>query len=276
MAKRKTFNKDIIEDTLEKISRNISEKIKIYLIGGGAMIFYGRKVATKDIDIVFTNAEDLSLFSKSAIKAGFKPISEPGKEYNNIGAWMILENTVGIRLDLFNRKVCSALEITGSIRERAIPFEDYGNLKVYLMAPEDIVMFKGITERESDLEDIRILAESGINWNTVEEECLSQKDSEKWAILLLDKIKELKTRYGISPRLTKLHDLVDPYVLHETFRIILKDDELSFQEIHVRIKNETGYSESWTRKMLKQLEEKGFIKSRRKGRRKFYRVSKKS
>ena len=274
MAERRTFQRDIVEESLHKVAGNLTKDVDAYLIGGAAMMFYGRKAATKDIDIVFPDAAVLKCFKDAALGVGFKPLSDPGQEYRNIGAWIILEAASGLRLDLFHRKVCNALELTDTVKSRATPFSDFGKLHIYLMAPEDIALFKGITEREADLEDIRILAESGLDWNVVEEECLSQIGSGNWAILLLDKLNELKTRYGISPRLDRLREHAESYVLEKTFLNIIGDKEISFREIHTVIQVKTGYSESWTRGVLKQLEEEGTIKSRKQGRRKLYERSK--
>lgn len=270
MTERRTFQRDIIEETLHKVARNLAQETDAYLIGGGAMIFYGRKVATKDIDIVFPDADSLRRFKLAAIGSDFNPLTDPGQDYRNIGAWIILEAASGIRLDLFHHQVCNALELTDTVKARAAHFRNLGKLHIYLMAPEDIVLFKGITEREADLEDIRILAEAGLDWGIVEEECLSQSGSGKWAILFLDKLDELRARYGISPRLDRLRDHAEAYVLEETFLSIIGNKELGFREIHEVIHAKTGYSESWTRGILKQLDEEGLIESRSEGRRKLY------
>jgi len=272
MAERKNFKRNVIEQTLQKIGEKMTRTTDVYLIGGGAMIFYGRKTATKDIDIVFTSLDDLQGFQEAAEVVGFKSASDPGEEYRNIGAWVILEDEQGIRLDLFHQKVCNALELTSSIKARAIHFRDLGTLIIHLVSPEDIVLFKGITERESDLEDIRILAEVGLDWRVVEDECLNQRDSGRWANLLLYKLDELRSRYGIRPRMDRIRDHADNFVLVETFKKIIGDRELTFQDIHSVIQEGAGYSESWTRSKLRLLEKEGVISSRSVGRRRLYRL----
>jgi len=274
MSERRAFRRDVIEETLREVAMNLTEDTDAYLIGGAAMTFYGRKAATKDIDVVFADADSLSRFEEAATGIGFNPLSDPGYEYRNIGAWMILEAASGLRLDLFHRQVCYALELTDTIRDRAAPFKDFSKLHVYLMAPEDIVLFKGITEREADLEDIRILAEAGLDWGVVEGECLSQTGSGGWAMLLLDKLDVLRARYGIRPRHDRLREHAESHILGETFLNIIGEDELGFREIHEAIHAGTGYSESWTRGALRKLEEAGLVESRRKGRRKLYRRAK--
>ena len=51
--------------TLRAIARNLEEETDAYLIGGGAMMFYGLKTSTKDIDIVFLGTETLTRFIES-------------------------------------------------------------------------------------------------------------------------------------------------------------------------------------------------------------------
>lgn len=272
MSERKTFPENMLDDTLKRVAEELDEDINIYLIGGGAMIFYGRKAATKDIDIVFLDPQPLQAFIDAAIKAGFRPVEEPEEEYRKIGAWIILEADSGIRLDLFNKKVCDALEVKDTVVARTNHHSDIGKLHVYLMSPEDIVLFKGITEREADLEDIRILAEAGIDWGVVEEECLSQEGSGDWSNLLVANLSELRRRYGIDPRLPRLMDYADSYVLRKSFKTFLQDKELSFAELQEIVHERTGYSPSWTRTKLRELEEEGFIASRLDGRRKKYRI----
>jgi len=274
MSDKETYPEAILNETLDKISNHIKQDIDIYLIGGGAMIYYGRKAATKDIDIVFTDPISLEYFIDAATKAGLYQVTPTLNEYKNLGTWVILRAASGIQLDLFNKKVCNALTVQESVTQRAVHHKDINRLHIYLMSPEDIVLFKGITERESDLEDIRILAESSIDWNIVEEECLTQENSETWANLLLSKLVTLKARYGINPPLRKLRAHADAYVLIKSFELFLGDKELTFNQLKEIVKEKTNYSPTWTRNKLKELEKIGLIISRKEGRNKKYKINK--
>jgi len=272
MSTKKTFPDSILLETLDEISKQQEKDVTIYLIGGGAMIFYGRKASTKDIDIVFTESKPLEMFVKAATKAGLKQVESQSRENLNLGAWTVLRAESGIQLDLFLKKVCNALTVKESVIDRARHYLDINSLHIYLMSPEDIVLFKAITERESDLDDIRILAESGIDWNIVEEECLSQENSGAWANLVLDKLRLLKERYGINPRLDRLVKHADRYVLRKSFESFLGDEELTFIEIQNIVDERVKYSLSWTRSKLRELEKEGFLTSRKIGRKKKYKI----
>ena len=75
------------------------------------MAFYGIKDATKDIDIILTNTNDLENLKATLKTIGYK---EPEsviitRAYNNMKTSAILENQDGFRWDLFVTKVCNAL-----------------------------------------------------------------------------------------------------------------------------------------------------------------------
>lgn len=59
MANRKKFEKLELFNKLESISGKVENQNKGYLIGGLAMILYGTKLATKDVDIVFDSQKML-------------------------------------------------------------------------------------------------------------------------------------------------------------------------------------------------------------------------
>lgn len=273
MSDVETYGESVLRSTLESIAEYTEEETEVYLIGGGAMMFYGLKPATKDIDIVFRDSNALRGFVTAARNAGLELVQDPGEEYERMGATVIMRESSGIQLDLFDRVVCNALEVKESVINRANHLVDVGKLQIYLMSIEDIVLFKGITEREADLEDIRTLAETGIDWGIIEEECLSQEDSGVWANLLLDKLSDLYARHGIKVRLEKVKEHADSCVLRFAFESFIGDEERNFKELYRIVKEKTGYSESWTRARLKELEEEGFIESRKAGRQKLYKLS---
>jgi hypothetical protein len=56
MAHRRSFDRDYLKQEFDKLDSTAKKGIVLYLIGGGAMAFYGLKVATKDIDIILTTS----------------------------------------------------------------------------------------------------------------------------------------------------------------------------------------------------------------------------
>jgi len=274
MTEAKKFDEKDLTEALNKIGFLLERKISIYLIGGCAMTFMGRKAATKDIDVVFTSTMDVRDFASAMEKVGFIYVQKPSKEYDTLGAWVIMENSSGMRFDLFDRQVCRALEISKSMHARATRYKDFGNLQVYLISPEDIFLFKGITEREADLDDMRILAERGLDWKAIENECLSQKKSEKWAYMLGTKLLELKSKLGIdAPIVRTLMDYSDLHLVKQVFRKIISEGNTTFKEISKVVRDKYGYSESWTRKQLKILIKKRVVILHKKGKKQVFSVA---
>lgn len=274
MNEWKMFTEEDLIQALEDIGSLLDRMIPVYLIGGCAMTFVGRKIATKDVDMVLTSTRDVKDLSLAAERSGFDYIQEPPEEYDALGAWVIMENERGMRLDIFDRQVSRGLVIDEEMKSRARFYRRFENLDVYLMSNEDIFLFKGITERESDLEDLRILSESGIDWQTIEEECLSQRESGTWAHMLWDRLLELRNKYGIrSPIIKSLKDHSNLELLKKGFTDIIGERTMTFTEISNIIKDRYEYSPSWTRQQLKTLVEEGILEIYREGRRHIYRIA---
>lgn len=72
MSQRRSFDRDYLKQEFDKLDRIAKHCIALYLIGGGAMAFYGLKVATKDIDIILTNQEDLNSLQAALGSMGYK------------------------------------------------------------------------------------------------------------------------------------------------------------------------------------------------------------
>ena len=92
MAQRRSFDRDSLKQEFDKLDSTTKKGIALYLIGGGAMA--GLKVATKDIDIILTNQEDLNILQAALDSMGYK---EPNpvvitRSYNEMQTSAILEN----------------------------------------------------------------------------------------------------------------------------------------------------------------------------------------
>lgn len=267
------FDKDYVQKELERIGSNLKEEVKIYLIGGCGMSFRGLKDATKDIDIVFEDANKLKSFADALEELGYKEVKELPEEYQKLGASAIMRNPDGFQTDLFYKQVCGGLVISGRMTERAEFFKDFINLKVYLVAPEDIFLFKGMTERDGDLEDMRVLAEKGLDWEVIKKECTFQEKRKIWEAFLVDRLEVLREKTGIkAPILKDLRKDAEDEIIKTLFLGIIKGGNHTIKSIAETVKQRTGYSKSWTRKGLSRLVELDVIKKKRKGREYWYYV----
>lgn len=275
MPEIKKFEKAYIMKELEKTGSALKRKIKIFLIGGCAMSFRELKTATKDIDIVFVSPEGLKDFASALRSLGYREAVKLPDEYKNIGASAILRNNDGFQCDLFYKQVCRGLEITERMEGRSQYFKTFRNLHVHLVSPEDIFLFKSMTEREGDLEDMRILATAGLDWNKIKEECLLQERRKIWEAFLVDRLEELEKRFHIKAPITgELKKLAGDEIIKFIFTEIIKKGNDTTDKISKVVKEKYKYSESWTRRELKKLADAGVIKIKREGRVNKYVVSK--
>src|SRR3989338_923838 len=65
-------------DIFSLVSKNINRSIECYAFGGNAMMFYGYKDETKDIDLLLENPEERDEFINAITKIGFQKYSPFG------------------------------------------------------------------------------------------------------------------------------------------------------------------------------------------------------
>jgi hypothetical protein len=207
MPKRKKFKKNELIEALDEISKQLKRPLRAYLVGGLSMIFHGAKLATKDIDIVFSNQKDAQTFTTAAEEIGFKNVNNPGNEYIDLKARCVLVGKEEVRFDIFIEKVCNALSFSKGMKGRSQKMYERNDFSLYVASIEDIFLFKAITTRLDDLADMAILAGKEIQWNIVEDEARSQDESWKWIGCLHGRLEELEEEYGIpSPLKTKFRE----------------------------------------------------------------------
>jgi len=261
MTQRRSFNKNYLQQEFDKLNVTTKQPMTLYLIGGGAMAFYGLKDATKDIDIIHTNQDDLNKLQTTLKAIGYK---EPNpilitRAYNKMQTNALLENQDGFRWDLFLSKVCNALTLSGQMQKRATSLYQGTHLKVLVASKEDLFLFKGITEREADLDDMRILAQSGLNWEIISQECKSQSEVSGvcWEDALYQNLVDLKAKYGIeSPIQKPLRKVAERKIIELTLIRQIQKGNHTVQSIAKEIKE----PQSFIREELKRLATKELIR----------------
>jgi hypothetical protein len=260
MTQRRSFDKNYLKQEFDKLNTKTKQHFTLFLIGGGAMAFYGLKDATKDIDIILTSTDDLGNLKTTLEAIGYKE-PEPvliNRAYNNMQTSSILENQDGFRWNLFINKVCNALTLSAAMKQRANQLYKGDRLTVSITSKEDVFLFKGITEREADLDDMRILAESGIDWNVINQECQSQSEASgiPWEDALYQNLLDLKAKYNIESPIEKpLRTAAERKIIETT---LLRQIERGNNTIK-RIAQEIKEPQNFVRAELKRLVNKGLI-----------------
>ena len=199
-------------DLFRLISNQISKDISCYAFGGTAMMFYGYKDETKDIDLLFEKEDDREEFIKAIEKLGFEKsdlirIYIPEKLRDKNKPLMFTRDEA--RFDLFVNKIFRTI-ISPRMKEDLYAVHEFKNkntLTVKVLRKEHIVFLKAITERDKDFEDILTLIrkEKRFDWQYLVEEAIWQhKHGDSWALLDTEKMmKDLKKYVFIEEKYFK-------------------------------------------------------------------------
>ncbi len=261
----KVFTKKELLERIAKIGSALPEKVTVYMIGGCAMSLRGEKEATKDVDWIVDSAEEMRLMAKTLKVLGFFEAVALPKEYVNLGTAAVLKDMGGFQCDLFLKKVCNALVLSDGMKRRATPYGDFGKLAVHLLSDEDIFLFKGMTERERDLEDMLTILRRGLDYRIVLDECAKQRSgSAIWEAFLVEKLGEMEKRYGISlPWKKALMKTAESAVMESIILSKIREGKCTVKDIAAALK----YSQSVIRSELAKLEKNGLVKADRSKRR---------
>ena len=181
------------EDLFKAIGDQLNERTECLLIGGSAMMYYGVKETTKDIDLVFLEEEQRKSVINILLNLGYKTreIKTLYKRKENIPILMEFKDS---RLDIFLKKVIS-FNITSQVIERIKKVYEYNKFIIKIVSQEDIILMKCATEMAGDRIDAKELINNyNIDWNVIINESLNQTKFKEllYPLSLYDFLKELK------------------------------------------------------------------------------------
>jgi hypothetical protein len=166
-------NIDEQEQIFKLIGSNLKKKIKCFVIGGSAMLYYKLKDITKDIDIVLANEEDRRYVLSIMKKLGYAERNSKMLYVNKKNVPILLQRQQD-RFDLFNRKIIN-LQFSDEMASRIKIVYEYENLSANIVSPEDIIILKCATDRAGDrLDAANIIKNTNIDWNVLFEESINQ------------------------------------------------------------------------------------------------------
>ena len=199
-------------DLFRLIARSIGKDLTCYAFGGTAMMFYGYKDQTKDIDLLFEKEEERKEFVKAVEKLGFEK-SDPIKVY--IPEKLrdknkpIMFKRGDSRLDLFAKTIFKTI-LSKAMAENIYAvheFREKKTLTLKVLGKEHLVFLKSITERQNDFDDIRtiISKDKSFNWQALVDETIWQHmHGDSWALLDTEKtLTELKKYFFIEEKYFK-------------------------------------------------------------------------
>lgn len=165
-----------VSELFEQLGKKLSRAIPLLVIGGAAMMEYGLKDSTKDIDIVCRNEEDKEEILRCSRELGYELVW-PEKRHARLGL-----NRIAIKgghtLDVFAGKISYDFQLSETMWARARKLRAFGNADLRYASPEDIFVMKLIANRPGDALDCAVLASVGLDFDAIYEEIKLQYDKD--------------------------------------------------------------------------------------------------
>lgn len=194
------------------ISESLSSDIACNAFGGTAMMFFGYKDETKDIDLLFKTSKERGIFIGALTKLGFvetSPIFFYIPEKLKDKSKPLMYKREDIRFDLFAGKIFRTL-FSPKMEEDKFAVHDFKgkyNLRITILKTEHIVLLKSVTERQNDMDDIKTIVskDKTFDWQYVVDEAVWQHEhGDSWVLIDLEKtIQELRKYVFIEEKYLK-------------------------------------------------------------------------
>lgn len=185
------------------ISKNLRNDVIAYAFGGTAMMFYGYKDETKDIDLLFETIEERDEFIRVIKDMGYtqtrlttvytpEKLKDPHKP--------VMYKREESRFDLFVTKIFHT-QMSPAMKEdkfAAHDFKEEHTLQIIVLRKEHLVLLKAVTERDKDFEDIVTILqkEKSFDWQYFIDEVLWQANNgNSWALYDTQKMLEELQEY---------------------------------------------------------------------------------
>jgi hypothetical protein len=258
MPLNEKHNKEVLINLIEKVSTSLESRISAYLIGGLAMGMYGLKESTKDVDLVFKTTKEASIFISMIEKMGYYRKLKLDIIYMDLGAHGIFTSDHGHNFDIFVEQVCKGLFLTEKMAKRARRIDIKGNLELFSISPEDIFLFKSITSRPGDLNDMFTLLPVNLDWSVIRSEIRDQPDYFKWIGAIYQRMGDLEEQFNVKIPIRKdIRKEAEISIISCSLIQILENRDLSIGEMEEMVDKEEISS---LREAVEMLESMGYIR----------------
>ncbi|AIZ56897.1 hypothetical protein Mpt1_c10250 [Candidatus Methanoplasma termitum] len=198
-----------IHKFFDEVSKHIGERVDIYLIGGGALMYHKSKNLTKDIDLVVNTEREFDLIVLALKNMSFRLELPDHHSYSrlNISQMFVKDE---FRIDLFCKTVCRKFSLSEGMIKRATTIRAFGNILLHVCSEEDILLFKCITDRPGDLDDcMRITYEHLLDWDIVLREAQEQSRTGKdvWITWITERLEILEENNIKVPIINEMRSL---------------------------------------------------------------------
>ncbi|MBI2597905.1 MAG: hypothetical protein HYW50_01785 [Candidatus Diapherotrites archaeon] len=233
------FGESAITQIFISAEKKLKEKAKAFLIGGNALIEYGAKNSTKDIDIVLLSAKEAQSLIEALKAIGFVELKGKELQYDQLEAFTMLVKEDHPRIDIFVNKICGMLEFSERMQKRSRQTKS-GKLELYLASLEDIFLLKSVSSRDSDLVDCEnIMSKKSLEWNIIFSEITKQEKNLEGMkeLIILEHIEALENRLGTKiPAAKKIANKGILFLAKKPVSIAQIKEKIKFPETTIRNK----------------------------------------
>ena len=215
MKSQISSREDVVE-ILKGLGERLAEPVQVLIIGGAAMLEYGLKDLTKDIDLVCRDAEGKAKLLEAARSLGFE-LFGPEKRHARLGLDRIAIKG-GHTLDIFAGRVSYDFGLSETMWQRGKRTPPLGKAVMRYAAVEDIFALKLIANRPRDIEDCRSLTTAKMDYEAMYSEIKAQYsragtiEEKIWVTYLEEGIGKLEEDYLMQvPIADRVSGLADEY-----------------------------------------------------------------
>ncbi len=191
------------DNLLKLLSKQLNQNITCYAFGGNAMMYYGYKDETKDVDLLFETVDQRAEFIRILHNLGYSETSAvkiyvPEKLKDPHLPIMLKRDES--RFDLFVKKIFQT-NLSPNMKEDIFAIHEYKDkytLTVKVLRKEQLVILKAVTDRVNDFEDIKqiISKDTHFDWNYLTDEVLWQTaHGDGWVLLDMEETMQQLKKY---------------------------------------------------------------------------------
>jgi hypothetical protein len=209
-------SREEVEEILRRLGERLEQPVQVLVIGGAAMLEYGLKDVTKDIDLVCRDAGGKARILKAAKRLGFEVVG-PEKRHARLGLDRVAVKG-GHTLDIFAGRVSYDFGLSQTMWGRGGTTRTFGKAEMRYAAVEDIFILKMIASRPRDIEDCVALASTRMDYEAIYSEIEAQYakagtvEEKIWVTYLEEGIGKLEEDYRLQvPIADRVSELADEY-----------------------------------------------------------------
>jgi hypothetical protein len=209
-------SREEVEEILRDLAECLEQPVQVLVIGGAAMIEYGLKDVTKDIDLVCKDATGKDMLLKAAISLGFEVVG-PEMRHARLGLDRVAVKG-GHTLDIFAGRVSYDFGLSEAMWVRGRTAKILRKAEMRYAAVEDIFILKLIANRPRDMEDCVALASARMDYEAVYEEIEAQynkagsTEQKIWVTYVEEAMGRLEEDYRLQvPIADRISELADGY-----------------------------------------------------------------